>query len=140
MCGPPKVPNPIWRGIVVVGIAVVERRARSRENEKRVEVRLEQHVDVHPLSDVTAVAHVARHRIESIRALSDASLDCEPRVEVSHVIDAGHSRRDLLLDLVRAEVAVLIEELRQVWSNAIAGRQAAKQSRGCYCAASLRRP
>ena len=77
-----------------------------------MEVRLEQHVNVHPLPDIATVAHVARHGIESIQALCDAALNCEPRGEVSHVIDTGHCRRDLLLDLVRAEVAVLVEKLR----------------------------
>ena len=104
--------------IAVVWIAVVERRACSGEDQKGVEVSLEQHVDVYPLADVTTVAHVARHGIESIRRLRDAALHCEPRREVSHVIDAWHCSRDLLLDLVRAEVAVLIEKLREVRSHA----------------------
>ena len=60
--------------------------------------------------------------------LCNSSLHCEPCVEVSHVIDAGHGRRDFLFDLVRAEVAVLIEKLREVWSNPVAGCQAAKES------------
>ncbi len=112
--------------IVVVRIAVVKRRARARENEKRLEVRLEQNVDVYPLSDVATVAHVTWYWIECVRALRDAPLNCEPRVEVSHVIDARDSGRNLLLDLVRAEVAVLVEELRKLWSNAIARRETAK--------------
>ena len=66
--------------IAVVGIAVVERRACARENQKRLKVRLEQHVDVYPLSDVTTVAHVAWHRIESIRPV-----DAMPRWTASHV-------------------------------------------------------
>ncbi len=56
-------------GVAVVWIAVVERRAGSRENQKRVKVSLEQNVDVDPLSDVATVAHVTRHRIESVCAV-----------------------------------------------------------------------
>ena len=114
------------RRAVVVGIAVIERRARIRENEERMEVSLEQNVDVYPLPDVTTVAYLTRHWIECIRTLCDTALDCEPRVEVSHVVDAGNCGRDLLLDLVRAEVQVLVEELRDEWTSEVAGRQAAK--------------
>ena len=70
MCGPPNVPKPIWLGLFVVRITVVERALRSGQNQKRLEVRLEQDVDVHPLSDVATVAHVARHWIESIGRLA----------------------------------------------------------------------
>src|SRR5688500_6394217 len=91
-------------GIAVVGIAVVERRTRTRENQERLEVCLKQNVDMHPLPDVAAVAHVTRNRIEGIRRLIDAPLDREPRREVGHVVDARHSGGDLLFDLVRAEV------------------------------------
>jgi hypothetical protein len=96
-----------------------------------MEVTLEQNVNMDPLTDVATVAHVTRHWIESIRWLRHPALNCEPRREVSHVIDAGHCRCDLLFDLVRAEVAVLIEKLREVWSCEIAGSQSAKQR--CRC-------
>ena len=114
-------------GIVVVWVAIIKRRASTGQNEKGMEVALEQNVDVYPLSDVATVAHVTRHWIKHVGRLSDASLYCEPGVEVGHVIDAGNGGRDLLLDLVRTEVAVLIKELRQVWSKEIARCQAAKE-------------
>src|SRR5262249_43546418 len=98
--------------VVVIGVAVIERRACVGKNQKRLEVSLEQHVNVNPLSHVATAAQVTRHRIESIRALFDSSLDCEPGVEVSHVVNAGYSRPDLLFDLARSEVEVLIKELR----------------------------
>src|SRR6185503_17352061 len=98
--------------IAIVWIARVERRTGTRENQKCLKVSLEQHVNMHPLSDVSAVAHVTRHRIECVRWLSNSSLYCEPGVEVGHVIQAGCGSPDLLLQLVRAEVAVLVEELR----------------------------
>src|SRR5438045_1441361 len=114
--------------IVVIGIAVVERRAGSGKDQECLKVGLKQHVDVDPLTEVAAVADVSRNRVEGVRLLLNAPLNCEPRVEVGHVIDAGHSGPDLLFDLVRAEVAVLIEELGDVWSNSIFWSQAAKQS------------
>src|SRR5687768_28946 len=93
---------------------------------------------MHPLADIAAVAHVTRHWIEGIGRLIDASLDREPRVEVSHVVHAGNGGRYLLFDLVRAEVAVLVEKLREVWTHYVPGRQAAKERGRCDCAAILR--
>src|SRR5688572_15997733 len=123
--------------ISIVGIAGVERRTCSGENEKRVKVCLEQHVNVHPLSDVAAVAHVARYGIEDVRRLIGATLNCEPGGKVCHVVDAGHCGCDLLFDLVRAEVAVLVEKLGKVRALEIARSATAKQSRGGDCAADL---
>src|SRR5215207_6533091 len=60
-------------GIAIVWIAAVERRACSGKDQKRMKVRLEQHIDEYPLSDVTTVAHVARYRIESVGWLGDSS-------------------------------------------------------------------
>src|SRR6185295_19180490 len=105
------------------------------ENQKCLEVGLEQNVHVNPLSSVATVAHVPRHRIESIRSLCNSSLNCQPGVEVSHVINTGHTRRDLLFQIVRTEIAVLVKELRQVWSKSVAGCQTAKESCGSNCAA-----
>src|ERR1044071_75515 len=61
--------------IVVIGVAIVERRPRSGKNQEGLEVRLEQHVDMYPLTDIATIAHVARQWIESIGRLRNASLD-----------------------------------------------------------------
>src|ERR1041384_656689 len=119
----------------VIRIAVIEGRACPCEDQKRVEVSLEQNVDVNPLSNVAAITHVTRHRIESIWSLCDSSLNCEPGVEVSHVVNAGHGCRDLLFEFVRAEVAVLIKELRQVWPKSVARCQSTKERCCGNCAA-----
>src|SRR5687768_2646490 len=86
--------------IGVVRITVVERRARAGENQECVKVCLKQNIDMDPLPDVAAVAHVTRDRIEDVAGLIDAALDREPGCEVSHVIDARHGSGDLLFDLV----------------------------------------
>ena len=126
------------RRVVVVRIAVVERRASPAEYQERLEVSLEQYVDVDPLTEVATVTDVTRNRIESVRRLGNAALNCEPSVEVSQVIDARQSSLDLLLDVVRAEVAVLIEELGDVWSNSISRSQTGKQCGSGNCAAGFR--
>src|SRR5688500_8726512 len=102
-----------------------------------MEVCLEQNVDMDPLSDVATVAHVTRYGIENVRGLIDTSLHCEPGREVGHVVDAWYSCSDLLLDLVRAEVAVVIEKLRQVRSHNISWRESTKQCGGSDGATNL---
>ena len=99
------------------GIAVVERCACLQQGSKRRESKPGTTRRCVPIDRCHDRCACSADGIESIRRLRNAALHCEPRREVSHVIDAGHCGRDLLLDLVRAEVAVLIEKLRQVRSR-----------------------
>src|SRR5690242_17462975 len=115
------------RRIVVVRIAVVEGRAGAGDYEERLKVSLKQDVHVHPLPDIATAPYVTRDGIEYVARLSRAALHCEPRREVCHVVDAGHRGPDLLVDLVRAEIAVLIEKLRDERSVEIAWRPTAKK-------------
>src|SRR6266699_3911198 len=64
----------VLRGITNVRVAIVERRAESCKNQEAMEVGLEKHVNVNPLSDVATVAHVTRGRIENISGSVNAAL------------------------------------------------------------------
>src|SRR2546430_5225421 len=118
----------ILSGIVHIGVPVIERRARAGEDQKSLQVRLKQNIDVDPLTQITPVAHVTRHGIECWWRLIESTLHCKPVYERRHIINARHCGRDLLRQFVRAETTSLIEELRQIWSSLVAGRESAKQS------------
>src|ERR1043165_2010329 len=115
------------RRIVIVRIPVVERCVGAGEHEKRLKVCLEQNVDVYPLAHVAAAANISRHWIEDVSGLVHTTLHAEPGGEVGHVIDARHGGPDPLVKLLRAEVAVLVKELRDEWPLEIAGRAPAKK-------------
>src|SRR5258706_2144818 len=114
--------------IVDVRIAVIEGSARLSKHQESLKVSLEQHVDVHPLTDVAAGPHIAHYRIQYLWSLVDPALHREPRVEISHVVDPRRRGCSLLLDFVCAEVAWLIEKLRKVRPLLITRCQTAKQS------------
>src|SRR5258705_10509650 len=97
-----------------------------------MKVRLEQDIDVNPLANVSTVTHITRNGIENICRLIGAALHGEPSVKVSHVVNTGHCGSNLLLDFVGAEIAVLIEKLRQIRTYPVTRSQTAKQSRGCH--------
>src|SRR6266496_5344634 len=83
---------------------------------------------MHPLTDVASVAHVALHRVEGLRqGRIEAALNRQPFWKARHVINCRHGGSDLLLEFVRTEIARLIEELRQVWTEFVSRRKAPKQ-------------
>ena len=91
-----KCAEAILSGIVHVGVPVIEWRARAGENQKSLKVRLKEHIDVDPLTQVTPVAHVARHGVERWWRLIESALHCQPARERRHIINARHCCRDLL--------------------------------------------
>src|SRR6185503_3283031 len=80
----------ILRGVAVVGVAFIERRAESGKNQEAVKVSLEEHIDVYPLPNVASISHITRRGIEAVGRLVEAALNREPGVEVSHVIHTGN--------------------------------------------------
>src|SRR6266851_5591788 len=135
---PTKSAEAVLRGVANIRVAIVKRRAKSRKNQEAVEVGLEEYVNVNPLSDVAPISHVARGRIENVSRLIGAALHGKPGVEIRHVIDPRHRRSNLLLELVRAKVARLVEKLREVWASGIARRQPTKKRRWRHGAGSFR--
>src|SRR5882724_5247940 len=125
---PTKSAKAVLAGIADVRVAIVEWCPESGEYQETMKVGLEKNINMHPLTDVAPVSHVARRSIESIRRLTKPALHGKPGVEVRHVVDAWRGGFDLLIEIVRAEVAVLIEKLRQVWTGFVPGSQPAKQS------------
>src|SRR5690242_15508630 len=111
------------RWIVRIRVCVIDRSAGPSQNQKRLEVCLEEHVDVDPLANVSAVANVTSSRIEHIGRLTDSALNREPRIEVRHVVDTRKCGGDSLLEFVRTIVTVLVEVLRQVWTFLVTGSQ-----------------
>ena len=101
----------ILRRISYVGVAVIEGRAESGEDQERMKVSLKKNVDVYPLSDIATVSHVAWRGIKNIRRLAESALYTEPGVEVRHVVDSRRRCSDLLLEIVRPEVAWLVKKL-----------------------------
>src|SRR6266850_2882246 len=97
-----------------VRIAIVERRAEAGQYQEGLEVPLKQNVDVDPLTDVAAVSHITTCGIKYVGRLTEPALYRKPGVEISHVINSRRGGPDLLVDAVRAEVARLVEILREV--------------------------
>ena len=58
--------KPILGRVVHIGIAIVEGRMQSREHQESMKVGLEKYVDMHPLTQVTAVSHIARNGIDKV--------------------------------------------------------------------------
>ncbi len=134
---PTKSAKAVLCGIAGVGIAIVEGRAKSGEYQEAVKVSLEKNINVHPTTDVPSVSHVARSGIECICRLIKPALHSKPGVEIRHVVDARRGCFDPLIEIVRAEVALLVEKLRQVWTSIVAGSQSTKQSCRRYSTASF---
>src|SRR5262245_22503659 len=88
------------RGIGLVRVTIIERSSGPSENQKSVEVCLEQNIDVYPLPDVPSITDVAPNRINNGGRLVKASLHGQPGVEIGHIVDSGHSGGDLLVDLI----------------------------------------
>jgi hypothetical protein len=108
---PAKSAKAVLAWVANVGVAIVERRAESDENQEAMKVSLEEYVDVYPLADVATVSHITRNGIENVRGLANSALHREPGVEIRHVVYAGHRGSDFLLELIRAKVAGLVEKL-----------------------------
>src|SRR5438876_11824296 len=107
--------KPILRRVVHIGIAIVEGSLQSREHQESMKVCLEKYVDMHPLTQVTAVSHIAWIWVDKIGWLIEATLHGQPGRKVRHVVGAAVSdcqhRRDFLFQCVGSEVARLIEKL-----------------------------
>ena len=97
---------------VSVRIAVINRNAHSPDYQKGLEVSLKKNVDVNPFAEIAAISHVSDYRIENLRQhRCNASLRREPRMKIRQVVDARHCGTDLLIDLVRSEMAGMIPKL-----------------------------
>src|SRR2546426_2570533 len=125
--------------IVGVWVAVIECRSQCCQNKKGLEVTLKQHVDVYPLADVAAHAHVALRRIKDVAAnRTNAVLNIQPISVSRHIVapqarsaiaNSGNRRRCnyLLVHYIRAKKVRQIEVLRNVWSNSVTWRQTAEK-------------
>src|SRR5262249_44550678 len=71
---------------LVVRISGIKRRVQRAENEERIEIGLEEDIDVYPLAQVTSVANVASHGIKRIGSGGRPILHSQPRVVVRHEI------------------------------------------------------
>src|SRR4030095_6456253 len=70
--------------------------------------------------------------------LRDTPLDRKPGSEISHVVDPRLCGRDLLFQLIRTEITVLIEELREQCTKIVSSVNAAKQCCRRYSTTSFR--
>src|SRR5688572_31105295 len=106
-------------GGIIIRISAVERCAYSGNYQKCVKICLKKHINMHPLPDVAPVSHIAQGRIEKIAVLRrNAVLNRQPTVKIGHIILSAIGNRaggsDFLTDFIRAEIARLIEKLRQI--------------------------
>src|SRR5438094_163549 len=70
--------KPILSRVVHIGIGIVKGRTQSGEHQESMKVGLEEDVDMHPLTQVTAVSQVAWNWIDKIGWLIEATLHGQP--------------------------------------------------------------
>src|SRR6266536_5045699 len=124
----------VLRGVVDIWVPIIHRRAQASQYKEGLEVTLEQHVNVYPLADVAAHAHVTAYRVNDVaRRRIQSVLNVEPVSVGRHVVASaaagvisGGERRGsiyLLVYFVRTKKAWQVEVLRDIGPNFVACRQ-----------------
>src|ERR1700730_18786223 len=104
-----------------------------------MQVRLEQSVNVHPGAHVSAVSNMAECRVLVVRLTrSDSVPEIHPGCDIGEIVDRGQIRSELLRDRKGAQCYGLQQELGNVRSGNISGREATEQSLGSNSVVELR--
>src|SRR5262249_39571832 len=121
--------NLSWR--CVVRIRAVARRIQVQQDQQGFKVGLKEDVTMNPLSQVAAVADVARYGIEGECWRQSTVLNVAPCRKRRHVIDMWRAGLHSPVDRLGTERCFFPEELGDVWTETVTGAQATKQNRRC---------
>lgn len=121
-----------------VWVPVVERRPDAEQNQQRIEISLEQHVNVHPLADVAPVPDIAAGSVKHRRPGGSPVLNGQPLCVTRHIVHAGNRGAHPAVYGFGAERCVLPHELRDIRPDAGSRTDSAKQRRGRHLPSGLR--
>src|SRR5262249_35027595 len=123
----------------LVRVAVVAGRLKVEQDQQRVEVSLEQNIDVNPLRQVASVSDVSLSPVKLLsRCRGGSVLNRKPLGERRHVVDTRMQRPHLAIDFLGTKRRVEPHELRDIRSGCTARKIAPEKSAGCHGAARLR--
>src|SRR5215467_2329065 len=85
---------------LIVWVVLIQRRAQARQDQESVKVSLKQHVYVHPLAQVSAIANKSRGGIEFVGRPNGAVLKVEPIAVIGNVIVTRDRRSDSSIQML----------------------------------------